>query len=277
MVFPSTIAFMRSICICGSLLWFVAAAQAQLPVVSDGGVANAATFERSAAVAPGSMVAIFGTGLAGGLTRLDSAPLSATIADVSVTFNGMTAPLQFVSENMISAQIPWQVLSDPTVAGTANVVVTRLGVQSQTVTVPIVPFAPAIHRFHTWTTQAMVFNADGSLTAAAGAIDGVQSHPAVAGDTLLVYANGLGAVTPAISDGVSSPDTTRVTMATPTVLIQGIAAKVQFSGLSPKFPGMNLLSVIVPPGITAGDQVPIQIQMGSITTSAQLTIAVRAQ
>jgi len=102
----------------------------------------------------------------------------------------------------------------------------------------------------------MVFHADGTLTAAAGAIDGVQLHPA-------------------IGDGVNSQDTTRVTVATPTVLVQGIAAKVQ-SGLSPKFPGMNLLSVIVPSGTTSGDQVRIQIQMGAITTTAQLAIAVRA-
>jgi len=40
---------------------------------------------------------------------------------------------------MISAQIPRQVLADPTVAGTASVVVTRLGTQSQPVTVPTVP------------------------------------------------------------------------------------------------------------------------------------------
>ena len=268
---------MKPLCICASLLCWAVTAQAQLPVATDGGAANAASFERGVGVAPGSMVTIFGSSLAVGLTRLDSAPLSSTIADVSVTFNGLPAPLQFVSESVISAQIPWQVLADPTVAGTASVVATHLGTQSQPVTVPIVPFAPAIHRFHTWTTQAMVFNADGTLTAAAGAIDGVQSHPAAVGDTLLVYANGLGAVTPAIGDGVNSQDTTRVTMATPTVLVQGVAAKVQFSGLSPKFPGMNLLSVIVPSGITSGDQVPIQIQMGAITTTAQLTIAVHAQ
>jgi hypothetical protein len=40
---------------------------------------------------------------------------------------------------------------------------------------------------------------------------------------------------------------------------------------------MNLLSVIVPSGITSGDQAPIQIQVGGITTSAQTTIAVRGQ
>jgi uncharacterized protein (TIGR03437 family) len=260
-----------------TVFWCFAAAQAQTPVVSDGGVANAASFERGAGVAPGSMVSIFGSNLAAGLARLDSVPLSTTIADVSVTINGVAAPLQFVSEDMIAAQVPWEVLPDPSVAGTASVVVTRLGVQSQVVTIPIIPAAPAIYRAHPWTTQAMALNADGTLAAASGAVEGFQSHPANVGDAILIYANGLGAVTPGIVTGVNSQDMTRVTQATPIVLIQGQPAKVTFSGLSPKVPGMNLLNVIVPSGITSSDAAPIQIQAGSITTTAQLTIAVRTQ
>ena len=252
-------------------------ARAQLPVISDGGVANAASFERGAGVAPGSMISIFGSNLAAGLARLDTVPLSTTIADVSVTFNGIAAPMQFVSENMIAAQVPWEVLPDPSVSGTASVVVTRPGAQSQTVIIPIIPVAPAVYRVHPWATQAMALNADGTLAAASGTIEGFQSHPANIGDAILVYANGLGAVTPAIVTGANSQDITRITQTAPTVLIQGQAAKVTFSGLSPKVPGLNLLNVVVPSGISSSDAAPIQIQIGSITTTAQITIAVRGQ
>ena len=268
---------MKSFSICFFGLCCIAAAQAQSPVISDSGVANAASFERGSGVAPGSMVSIFGTGLASGLARLDTIPLSTTIGDVSVSFNGVAAPLQFVSENVIAAQVPWNVLPDPTVAGTASVVVTRSSGQSQAVTIPIIPTATAVYRVHPWTTQAMAFNADGTLTAAVNTIEGSQSHPASVGDTILVYANGLGAVTPAITTGANSQDVTRITQTTPTVLIQGQSAKVTFSGLSPRIPGLNLLSVVVPPGITSSDSAPIQIQIGSTTTTAQITIAVRGQ
>ena len=99
-----------------------------------------------------------------------------------MTFNGIAAPLQFVSENMIAAQVPWDVLPDPTVSGTAGVVVTHPGTQSQAVTIPIIPVAPGIYRIHPWTTQAMALNADGTLAAASGTIEGFQSHPANVGD-----------------------------------------------------------------------------------------------
>jgi uncharacterized protein (TIGR03437 family) len=268
---------MKLFSFCIAALSCVAAAHAQSPVVSDGGVVNAASFERGTGVAPGSMISIYGSSLASGLARMDTVPLSTTIADVSVTFNGVAAPLQFVSDNMIAAQVPWEVLPDPTVTGTANIVVTRPGIQSQAVTIPIIPVAPAIYRVHPWTPQAMALNADGTLAAASGTIEGFQSHPANVGDTILIYANGLGAVTPAITTGANSQDMTRITQATPTVLIQGQSAKVMFSGLSPKVPGLNLLNVVIPAGITSSDSAPIQVQIGSITTTAQITIAVRAQ
>jgi uncharacterized protein (TIGR03437 family) len=268
---------MKSFSLCITAVCCVVAAHAQSPVISDGGIANAASVERGAGVAPGSMISIFGTSLASGLARLDTVPLSTTVADVSVTFNGVAAPLQFVSENMIAAQVPWEVLPDPTVSGTATVVVTRPRAQSQAMTIPIIPVAPAVYRVHPWTTQAMALNADGTLAAAAAAIEGFQSHPANVGDAILVYANGLGAVTPNIATGANSQDTTRITQATPTVLIQGQPAKVTFSGLSPKVPGLNLMNVIVPAGITSSDAAPIQFQIGGTATTAQITIAVRGQ
>ena len=159
---------MKSFLFYTAILCCNAAAQAQTPVVSAGGVANAANFDPSAGVAPGSMVAIFGTSLASSLSRMDTVPLSISIANVSVTFNGVAAPLQTVSSNVIMAQVPWNVLPDPTVPGTASVVVSGPGIQSQAVTVPIAPATPAIYRFHPWTTQAMALNSDGTLTAALG-------------------------------------------------------------------------------------------------------------
>jgi len=259
------------------MLFCLVAARAQTPVVADGGVANAATMERGTGVAPGAMVTIFGSSLASGLARQDSVPLSGSIGDVSVTFNGVAAPLQFVAENMIGAQVPWNVVADATAGGSVNVVVTRAGNASQAVSVPIVPFSPAIYRVHPYTTQAMALNADGTLTAAPNTVEGMQSHPATVGDTVLIYANGLGAVTPAASNGSSSQDVTRIAVTTPTVLIQGVAAQVTFAGHSPKVPGLNLLNVIVQPGITSSDASPLQIQVGGITTTNAITIAVRVQ
>ena len=255
----------------------VLALQAQGPVVSDGAVANAASFERGSGVAPGSLVMIFGSQLASGVSRADTVPLSNAINGVSVTFNNVTAPLQFVSDNAIQAQVPWNVLPDPTLPGTATVLVTSGGVTSPPVTVPINPFSPAIFRLSPASGQAMAFNADGTVAGPSGVVAGLQSHPASPGDTLTVYANGLGAVTPSIANGANSSDASRATVTTPVVLIQGVNAQVTSSGLSAQFPGMNQLNVIVPAGITSSDVAPIQIQVGGITTTAQITISIAAK
>ncbi|HXK03858.1 MAG TPA: hypothetical protein VMS37_15760, partial [Verrucomicrobiae bacterium] len=47
-----------------------------------------------------------------------------------------------------------------------------------------------------------------------------------------------------------------------------------FAGLSPQFVGVNQINVSLPPGTPAGNSVSLQIQMGGVTTSSAVTIAV---
>jgi uncharacterized protein (TIGR03437 family) len=60
----------------------------------------------------------------------------------------------------------------------------------------------------------------------------------------------------------------------PVVLIGGVQAQVAFSGLSPEFPGVNQINVVVPQGVTPGNAVPLQLQVGGITSTDQVTIAI---
>jgi uncharacterized protein (TIGR03437 family) len=60
----------------------------------------------------------------------------------------------------------------------------------------------------------------------------------------------------------------------PVVLVGGIQAQVLFSGLAPEFPGVYQLNVVLPPGVPTGDAVPIQLQIGGITSTDRVTIAV---
>ena len=250
---------------------------AQTPVIAGGGITNAASFDPGSGPAPGSLVLIFGSNLASGLMQGDTVPLSSSIGGVSVTFNGVTAPLYFVSPSAIEAQVPWEVIPDPTVTGTAAVVVNGPGGSSAAQNVSINPFSPAIYRVQMFTGQAMVLNSDGTLSAATGSVPGYQSHPAANGDTLVMYANGLGQVTPNPTTGSNSSDTQRSNTTTPVVMIGGVQAQVTFSGLSPQFVGVNQLNVVVPQGVPAGNATPIQIQVGGITTAGDVTIATAGQ
>ena len=85
-----------------SAILFAAAAvsaYAQTPSVSTGGVINAAN--GISPVAPGSLVSIYGSELASGLAQADTIPLGTSMSSVSVTFNGVPAPLLFVDRKSV--------------------------------------------------------------------------------------------------------------------------------------------------------------------------------
>jgi uncharacterized protein (TIGR03437 family) len=239
-------------------------------VVSSGGVSNAAN--GLATVTPGSLVSIYGTNLAAGLAQADTIPLSTTLNSVSVTFNGVAAPLLFVSGGQINAQLPWNVLSSGT-TGTANVVVTRNGTPSAAQSFPVGPFSPGIFAIN---NIAVAINPDGSIAAPAGAIPGISTKPAKVGDPggLVILCTGLGAVNPAAVSGAASLDALRTATTTPTVLVGGQPATVVFAGLSPQFVGVNQINVALPAGTPTGNAVSLQIQVGGVTTSNSVTIAV---
>lgn len=257
----------RSAVLC---LGLAAIAGAQTPVVQDGGVLNAASFVASQPIAAGSLVSIFGSELAAGLQVADSIPLSTTMGNVSVTFNDVPAPILFVSQSQINAQVPWEVQT-----ASARVVVKRGDALSAARQAVMGPFSPGIFSTQFGTGQAIAINsATGLLAAAAGAIPGLTTEPVRPGGVIIVYANGLGAVTPAPKTGSSSTDALRNTNTMPEVLIGGKAAQVAFSGLAPQFVGVNQLNIVIPDGVT-GDTLPLQLRVGGITTSDKVTIAVR--
>jgi uncharacterized protein (TIGR03437 family) len=227
-------------------------------------VVNAASLAANQPVAPGSLVTIFGAGIgpAKGVAR-SGGSLPDSVAGVSVTFNGIPAPLVFVSARQINVQAPWEI------SGETNVVVDVNGAQTAAFRVGTAPIAPGVFEA---AGQAFAFNSDGSIAGPSGSISGVQSHPAVAGDTLTLLANGLGPVTPSIADGAVSSDALRTAESTP-VFIGGIECHVPFAGLSSTQVGVNQLKVVVPAGVHG--RVPLQINAGGIITAATVTIAVQ--
>jgi uncharacterized protein (TIGR03437 family) len=238
--------------------------------VTPGGISNAAN--GITPVTPGSLVSIYGTNLASGIAQADTIPLNTTLNNVSVTFNGIQAPLLFVSGGQINAQLPWNVLSSG-LSGTANVVVARSGTASAQQSFQVGPFSPGIFAIG---SIAVAINPDGSVAAPPNAIPGIATKPAKIGDPggLVILCTGLGAVDSAPNNGANSIDKLRTATTTPTVLIGGKAASVVFAGLSPQFVGVNQINVAIPAGTPTGDKVSIQLQLGGITTDPGVTIAV---
>ncbi len=227
--------------------------------MSPGGVVNAASF--TAPVAPGELISIFGVNLAPDISAAGSIPLPMSLAGVSVRFNGnIFAPLVFVSPTQINAQLPWEVSAD----GPVTVVVNNNGVESAPQTVQVSLFSPAVFSAQ---GSAIATHADGTLVVP-------KISPAMPGETLVLLATGLGPVSPDPVTGNNSLDALRNTTTTPNILIGGVPAHVVFSGFSPQFVGIYQVNFVVPPTVSNGDTVPLEIQIGGTTSSSKTNVAI---
>jgi len=254
-------------------------ALAQTPTVSAGGVLNAASFDTSGApVAPGSLISIFGSSLSAGTATADSIPLSTNLGNVTVSVNGIPTPLYYVTHtpnfDQINAQLPWNAQ-----AGAAQVVVTNNGTASAPQSFQVGPFAPGIFSLNgSGTGQAIAVNyPDYSYAAPSGSIPGLSARPAVVGDPngIIIYATGLGAVSPEVPNGAAASGTQISTTTTvPVVMVGGVAAQVTFSGLAPGDVGVNQINAVLAQGTPTGSAVPLQIQIGGMTSTSKITIAV---
>jgi uncharacterized protein (TIGR03437 family) len=257
----------------------VSAAMAQAPVISAGGVANGAAFGQSpvGVIAPGELISVFGTNLASSTAAADSVPLSTNLAGVTVSINGTLAPIHDVCHlcvggvgDQLNIQMPWGITGS-----NAQVVVTKNNVGSAPSSVAISQTNPGIFTVSSGVGTAIAIFTDGALAAPAGSIPGLSTRAAKAGDALQIWGTGLGAVDSPIADGANSLDKLRNTLVKPTVLIGNTPAQVLFSGLTPFFGYVDQVNVVVATGTPSGNAIPVQWQIGSVTTSDKATIAVQ--
>jgi uncharacterized protein (TIGR03437 family) len=244
--------------------------------VSPAGIVNAASFVAGQPVAPGSIVAIFGQQLASQLAQADTVPWSTSRANVSVTFNGVAAPIQFVSPSQINAQVPWEAF--PAGAGSGSVIVTNNGAVSAPESVVVNSIAPGVFQASGHAIAVNVTDPTsaryGTIAAPSGSIPGLTTFPAQLNDFLFFYATGLGPVDSPVQSGHDSSDKTRFVVTTPVVLLGNTPARVLFAGLSPGYPGVYQVNISVPQ-VPAGNTVPLQVQSGGFTSPDSTNIAVQ--
>ncbi|MEO8595196.1 MAG: IPT/TIG domain-containing protein [Candidatus Solibacter sp.] len=244
------------------------------PVVDYQGVLDNAIFAAGDAISRGDIVAVKGQRLSMAAPAAGSAPpLSTQVSDTQVLLNGVPIPVFYTSYGQINCQIP----TDAPV-GTALLQVKRTdGQTSNTVSVEINARAPRLLRFNIKDYGAIVNAQDGSYPVPTGAIPGFNTHPARVGDTLILYAIGLGDTSPAVATGAAAPASplARV-IGTPTVNFGGgIAGAVvvpDFVGLSPTSAGLYQVNVRIPAGSPKGD-VNLTLAFGDSTSNpVQITV-----
>ena len=248
------------------------------PAVAEGGVINSASFSkdvtgRGSPVAPGSLVSIFGNFPGATTQAAQNVPLPPSLGNVSVTFNGVSAPLSLVIPNgafpFINAQLPYNVLPAGQSSGTANVIVSVNGVSSPPKSLLVTPVAPGIFTIppNGLGNAVLVFvDPVDQITkiaapVSASATFGYPTGPIPRGQLGFFYATGLGAITPPISNGAgASGGVPHFANAQPTVLVGGITADVKFAGQAPGYPGVNQINIVIPENAPTGDSVSLQVE-----------------
>jgi uncharacterized protein (TIGR03437 family) len=207
------------------------------------GIVNAGSFAPfTASIVPGELLVLYGSGLAPDFQIASGAPFPNNLDGVQVTINSQPAPLYYVSATQISAIVPYGITG-----GLAQITVNNNGALSNTVVQYIGATAPGV------LTQSQnglgygdILRPDYSKMTA--------QNPTKIGETIAVYLTGLGAVSPAISDGAAGPISTFSQTTNPiTAYIGGISAPVGYAGLAPGYAGLYQVNVTVPAGVTAGD------------------------
>ena len=202
---------------------------------------NAASNE--ALLAPGCWMSIYGTNLAPETNQAAAVPLPFNLSGVTVSVNGIDAPLLFVSANQINALVPFDIQVPQGAKVSSTVSVTTPAGTSAPHSVFLTAVAPALYtRDMTGNGPAIVLSTGYQL------LDSVT-----AGDIVIVYAAGLGQTDPPAqsdSGGASQEPYNRVpASAMPEVYVGDQRAEVLFAGLAPGFPGVYQLNLRLPQGL----------------------------
>ena len=218
------------------------------PVPAISLVANA--FGESPTIAPNTWVEIKGTNLAppGDIRSWQGSDfvntqLPISLDGVSVTMNGKNAFVYYISANQINVLTP----VDLTPLGSVQVVVTVNGVASSAFASQAQPISPSFFLL-SGGPYVTAIHLDGSLLGPTSLYPG-QTTPAKPGEVIELYANGFGATSPPVVNGLASQMGTLPTL--PQVKIGGTSAAVQLAGLVQ--PGLYQFNVVVPASASVGD------------------------
>jgi uncharacterized protein (TIGR03437 family) len=224
-------------------------------------------------IQPGEWVSIYGANLASSTVSWNGDfPMS--LGGTSVTVNGKSAYLSFVSPGQINLQAP-----NDSAAGVVLVGVTT-GSGSTVSTVTLAPFAPSFLLLDAKHVAGIIVRADGSGAYGGGTYDiigptgtslGYPTVAARAGDTIELFGTGFGPTNPAVPAGEAfseaAPTTNPVTLQ-----INGVSTAPAFAGLSGA--GLYQLTLKVPTGLGAGD-VSLVATVGGAQTPSTVVISLQ--
>jgi len=206
--------------------------------------------DQSSAVAPGGLISVIGRNL------------PSALGDACLSANGAPVPmLQSVSPTQFNAQLPFNV------DGNVQLTLRTEGGVSDNLNISVQPTAPSVFRANSEGGEATVLRTAGRSLVSV-------SNPVREGDELVIFATGLGRTTPEIRAGETAPsDPLSAAVVPAEVSLDGVALQVGYAGLTPGQVGVYEINVKVPRGIRAGEDVPLVIRQGGMSTTVAVQVA----
>jgi len=244
------------------------------PVITE--LANVASYVAQDC-SPGAVATLFGAGFVNTAAKsVQTGPIPTQLNGLRVKANGHYAPVLYAAEFQVNFQCP------QLPAGEAL----ELIIESPTGTSS--PFSSKVQ----YATPG-IFSLDGSgkgqgvilitnsKSMAMPYQDANAGQPAMPGQSVSIFASGLGPVNVTLPSGQPAPSHPLAKIKAPVdVLIGGVKGSVQFAGLAPGSVGLYQVDVKVPAGIAAGDAIPVKIIIhlpdGTLASSNVVTMAVAA-
>jgi uncharacterized protein (TIGR03437 family) len=247
-------------------------------------IADSADNAKLGSVAPGQLLTLYGTDLAPADPAQPSNGFPASFNGVTVTFNGIAAPILYTSGIQINLQAPYEVAgeNEVTMQVTSNSVSPQV---SESYILAVVPSQPSVFLspssfsqplFDISTCkgqsvaglQPLALNADGTLNSCA--------NPAAHGSTVTIFLNGIGVTSPPQMTGALASSITALRPSATLANALGLICEPVLA-LCPPF-GANaiVLSTNTVPGSIAS-VAQVQMQVNSAYPFLNIPLAVQQE
>ena len=228
------------------------------PTFTAASVVNSASYAAGTA-APGGIMSLFGVGFGSNWATAAAGPAS-TLAGVKINVGGVSAPLFYASPSQLSFQMPYEA------SGATTLTLTREDGKTTTVNLNVGDAQPGL----------FTSDASGAGPAAATLADSsllTSTNPATRGNVVVLYATGLGKVTPGAVTGAGA--TGPATCVNPvTVTIAGRTVTPDYAGLTPGYPGLYQVNVRIPADLSQTGNVPVKVTAAGVDSNSVI-IALR--
>ena len=192
--------------------------------------------------------------------------VTTTLGDVRVLFNGVPAPLVYVSGTQISAVVPYAVAGKAVVSAWLE----YRGVRSNALTLDATAARPGVFTMDSsGSGPGVILNQDYSVNSA--------SKPAARGNVVVVYCTGEGQTLPVGVDGRVNDnfDALPKPVLRVEARIGNQVANVQYAGAAPGMvSGVMQVNVEIPATAASGAQ-PLMLTVGGATSQPNVTVAVQ--